>query len=125
MTKQLLPAKNVRRLNTRVCGNCKHGLWSDSTLACARPNGPSFDSGDNEHWFYTCDGWSAPDYLATERKIKKQRTLAAKYMQILKANYIDEAALSATVKEGLQAGMTYEYDPHINIYVLRAVSAEA
>lgn len=55
---KLLPPKNLRRVDPRVCATCKHLIVTDGFAICSRPNGFSGDAGDMEHWLNTCDRWA-------------------------------------------------------------------
>lgn len=66
--RDLKPPKGYRGVTPRVCACCHFAKWEtyeDSygiehdtgILSCTRPNGPSFEGGDMNQWFYTCDRW--------------------------------------------------------------------
>lgn len=57
MTKRLLPVRDLQLKPPRVCATCKHGRIDDGSLECLRPNGPTFDTGVGNHWYYVCSGY--------------------------------------------------------------------
>lgn len=67
-SKHLSPPKHLRRMTPRVCATCRFAEWDtfedkngiereSGILGCTRPNGPQFEAGDMNQWFYTCDRW--------------------------------------------------------------------
>jgi hypothetical protein len=56
---RLKPARNVRRVQVRCCGSCRHHVIIDGFFCCRRENGWECDAGDGKQWEHVCDLWQA------------------------------------------------------------------
>jgi hypothetical protein len=54
----LAEPRNFRRVERRICANCRFFRMEAGYSSCLRPNGPEFDNGDWEWFWHTCDGWA-------------------------------------------------------------------
>ena len=56
-SKGLQAPKRLRAVTPRVCATCAFHRMTPGAIDCIRPDGPSFDAGDMDAWFATCDRW--------------------------------------------------------------------
>lgn len=54
---RLKPARNVRFVEPRCCGTCKHHMTVDMVFFCTRKDGYGCDTGEGEQWYHVCDLW--------------------------------------------------------------------
>lgn len=54
---RLEPARNVRSVTVRACGNCKHHTIISGFFCCRREGGYECDASDGRQWERVCDLW--------------------------------------------------------------------
>ena len=59
MNRKLAPVRNVRRVTPRCCATCTCLVVSHGSLACGRPDGPAFETGDRNDLLLVCDRWQS------------------------------------------------------------------
>ena len=59
MNRKLAPVRNVRRVTPRCCATCTCLIVSHGSLACGRPDGPAFETGDRNDLLLVCDRWQS------------------------------------------------------------------
>jgi hypothetical protein len=61
---RFIPVRNVRRTDPHCCSTCAFLVFDNGSALCQRPDGPEFDTGDQEYLYTVCDlwrsQWSAP-----------------------------------------------------------------